>query len=92
MCIRDSIHGADARKKKWTVDRIFLWISGRHVLWLCVCLLYTSPEISFKYIQNKQVKLHTSGNYNVKDVIYNIYGRDTVSYTHLDVYKRQPQN
>ena len=34
------------------------------------------PEISFKYIQNKQVKLHTSGNYNVKDVIYNIYGRD----------------
>ena len=30
------IHGADARKKKWTVDRIFLWISGRHVLWLCV--------------------------------------------------------
>ncbi len=32
------------------------------------------PEISFKYIQNKQVKLHTSGNYNVKDVIYNVYG------------------
>lgn len=34
------------------------------------------PEISFKYIQNKQVKLHTSGNFSVKDVIYNIYGRD----------------
>ena len=33
------IHGADARKKKWTVDRIFLWISGRHVLWLCVWFL-----------------------------------------------------
>ena len=39
-------------------------------------LALSHPEISFKYIQNKQVKLHTSGNYNVKDVIYNIYGRD----------------
>ena len=39
-------------------------------------LALSHPEISFKYIQNKQVKLHTSGNYNVKDVIYNVYGRD----------------
>lgn len=39
-------------------------------------LALSHPEISFKYIQNKQVKLHTSGNYNIKDVIYNIYGRD----------------
>lgn len=34
------------------------------------------PEISFKYIQNSQVKLHTSGNYSRKDVIYHIYGRE----------------
>ena len=39
-------------------------------------LALSHPEISFKYIQNKQVKLHTSGNYNVKDVIYSVYGRD----------------
>lgn len=39
-------------------------------------LALSHPEVSFKYIQNKQVKLHSSGNYNVKDVIYNIYGRD----------------
>ena len=39
-------------------------------------LALSHPEISFKYIQNKQVKLHTSGNYNVKDVIYDVYGRD----------------
>ena len=39
-------------------------------------LALSHPEISFKYIQNNQVKLHTSGNYNVKDVIYNVYGRD----------------
>ncbi len=34
------------------------------------------PEVSFKYIQNKQMKLHTSGNSNRKDTIYSIYGRD----------------
>ena len=39
-------------------------------------LALSHPEISFKYIQNKQVRLHTSGNYNVKDVIYSVYGRD----------------
>ena len=42
-------------------------------------LALSHPEISFKYIQNKQVKLHTSGNYNVKDVIYNVYGREVTS-------------
>ncbi len=34
------------------------------------------PEISFKYMQNGQTKLHTSGNGNFKEVIYQIYGRD----------------
>lgn len=39
-------------------------------------LSLSHPEISFKFIQNGQVKLHTSGNYNAKDVIYNVYGRE----------------
>ena len=34
------------------------------------------PEIAFKFINNNQTKLHTSGNANLKDVIYGIYGRD----------------
>lgn len=34
------------------------------------------PEISFKFIANNQVKLHTSGNSNLKEIIYHIYGRD----------------
>ena len=49
---------------------------GNYVSTLMEQLALSHPEISFKYIQNKQVKLHTSGNYNIKDVIYNIYGRD----------------
>ena len=39
-------------------------------------LALSHPEISFKYIQNRQVKLSSSGNYSVKDVIYSVYGRE----------------
>ncbi|WP_455193734.1 DNA mismatch repair endonuclease MutL [Eubacterium ramulus] len=34
------------------------------------------PEISFKFINNGQIRLHTSGNGRLKDIIYHIYGRD----------------
>ena len=34
------------------------------------------PEIAFKFINNRQTRLHTSGNHNLKDIIYGIYGRD----------------
>ncbi len=39
-------------------------------------LALSHPEISFKYIQNRQVKLHTSGNYSTRDVIFQVYGKD----------------
>ncbi|MCR4672968.1 MAG: DNA mismatch repair endonuclease MutL [Lachnospiraceae bacterium] len=34
------------------------------------------PDISFKFINNSQTKLHTSGNNNLRDIIYHVYGRD----------------
>ena len=34
------------------------------------------PEISFKFINNRQNRLNTSGNGKLKDIIYHIYGRD----------------
>lgn len=34
------------------------------------------PEVSINFINNGQTKIHTSGNGNIKDVIYSIYGRD----------------
>ena len=34
------------------------------------------PDIAFKFINNNQIRLHTSGNTNLKDIIYGIYGRD----------------
>lgn len=39
-------------------------------------LALSHPGISFKFINNGQTKLHTSGNANQKDLIYHIYGRE----------------
>ena len=37
------------------------------------------PEISFKFINNNDSKLHTSGNCNLKDIIYGVFGREIAS-------------
>lgn len=37
------------------------------------------PEISFRFINQKQTRISTAGNGNLKDVIYHIYGRDIAS-------------
>lgn len=42
-------------------------------------LALSHPGISFKFINNGDTKLHTSGNYNLRDIIYGIYGRDITS-------------
>ena len=42
-------------------------------------LALSHPEISFRFIAQGQTKLHTSGNANLKDTIYQIYGRDITS-------------
>lgn len=39
-------------------------------------LAMSHPEISFKFINNNQNKLATSGNGNLKDVIYHLYGKE----------------
>ena len=37
------------------------------------------PEIAFKFINNNQTRMFTSGNGNLKDIIYGIYGREIAS-------------
>lgn len=37
------------------------------------------PDIAFRFINQKQNRLSTSGNGNLKDVIYHIYGREVTS-------------
>ena len=39
-------------------------------------LALSHPDISFKFICDNKNKISTSGNGNLKDVIYNIFGRD----------------
>ncbi|KAB1439624.1 DNA mismatch repair endonuclease MutL [Candidatus Galacturonibacter soehngenii] len=39
-------------------------------------LALSHPDISFKFINNNQTKIHTSGNTNLKDIIYSVYGRE----------------
>lgn len=42
-------------------------------------LSMSHPEVSFKFINNRQNRLHTSGNGRLKDILYHIYGRDISS-------------
>ncbi len=37
------------------------------------------PDISYRLLVNGQMKLHTAGNHNLKDIIYSIYGRDVTA-------------
>ncbi len=37
------------------------------------------PEISFKFVNNKKVILQTSGNNDLKTVIYSVYGKDVAN-------------
>ena len=39
-------------------------------------LAFSHPEISFRFINNGQNKLYTSGNGSLKDIIYHVNGRD----------------
>ena len=50
-----------------------------HVQDLLMHLALSHPEVAFLFKNNNQEKLRTSGNGKLKDVIYNIYGRDIAS-------------
>lgn len=50
-----------------------------HVQDLMTRLSLSHPEVSFLFLNNGQEKLRTSGNGKLKDVIYNVYGREVAS-------------
>ncbi len=49
---------------------------GGYIQDLMQRMILSHPDISFKFILNGQVRLQSSGNSKIKDIIYNIYGRD----------------
>lgn len=55
-----------------------------HVNELMIRLALSHPEVSFEFINNGQSKLHTSGNGRLKDVIYQVFGRE-VTHNLLEV-------
>lgn len=70
--VRNLFYNTPARKK-------FLKSSmteAGYIHELMIRLSLSHPEISFKFVNNGQTKLHSSGNHSLKDVIYQIYGRD----------------
>ena len=49
---------------------------GSYIGSLMEQMALSHPEISFKFMQNGQTRLNTSGNGNFKEIIYQIYGRE----------------
>lgn len=47
-----------------------------HIQDLLIHLSLSHPEVAFVFLSNGQEKLRTSGNGNLKDVIYRVYGRE----------------
>ena len=49
---------------------------GTYIHELMQRMILSHPDVAFKFIMNNQVKLQSSGNGNIKDIIYHLYGRD----------------
>ena len=52
---------------------------GGYIADLMEHLALSRPDISFRLVLNGQMKFHTSGNGDLKEVIYRIYGRDVAN-------------
>ncbi len=52
---------------------------GGYIVDLMEHLALSRPDISFKLLVGSQLKFHTSGNGDLKEVIYRIYGRDVAA-------------
>ena len=74
--IRQLFYNTPARKKFLKTAMT----EASHVADLVTRIALSHPEISFQFTTNGQSKIHTSGNGNLKDIIYHIYGRDIASH------------
>ncbi|MGN0267499.1 MAG: DNA mismatch repair endonuclease MutL [Lachnospiraceae bacterium] len=72
ILVRDLFFNTPARKKFLKTAAT----EGGYIFDMVGKMALSRPDISFRFIQNGQNKLHTSGNHNLKDVIYHIYGRE----------------
>ncbi len=75
IVVRNLFFNTPARKKFLKTPMT----EGSYINDLVLKLALSHPEISFKLIINGQTKLDTSGSGKVKDVIYQLFGRDITS-------------
>ena len=73
--IRQLFYNVPARRKFLKTAQT----EASHIQDLLMHLALSHPEVAIKLISNNQEKLRTSGNGKLKDVIYNIYGREVAS-------------
>lgn len=70
--VKDLFYNTPARKKFLKSAQT----EGSYIADMVEKLALSHPDISFKFINNNQTKLHTSGNGNIKDLIYHVFGRE----------------
>ncbi len=70
--IRNLFYNVPARKKFLKQPQT----EGSYVADMMEHLALSHPEISIKFVNGGQVRFHTSGNGDLKEVIYRIYGRE----------------
>ena len=73
--VKDLFYNVPARRKFLKTAQT----EGSYINDMVEKLALSHPDISFKFINNNQTKLHTSGNGNRKDIIYHIFGREISS-------------
>ena len=73
--VKDLFYNVPARRKFLKTAQT----EGSYISDMVEKLALSHPDISFKFINNNQTKLHTSGNGNRKDIIYHIFGREISS-------------
>lgn len=73
--VRNLFYNTPARKKFLKTGPT----EASHIDGLLQRLALSHPTISFKFINNNQNKLYTTGNGNLKDIIYHIYGKEISS-------------
>lgn len=73
--VRNLFYNTPARRKFLKTAQT----EGSYISDLMERLALSHPDVSFKFINNGQTKMHTSGNSNEKDMIYHIFGRDITS-------------
>lgn len=70
--VRNLFYNTPARKKFLKSAQT----EGNYIHELMQRMILSHPDVAFKFIMNNQVKLQSSGNGNIKDIIYHLYGRD----------------